>query len=293
MTITLEAHGYRLTVSPTHGATILRADWQRGDGTWLPILEPLLRPQEAMNAGCFIMAPFANRIHHGRFSFAGDTLQFPMNRQLSDMACHGFARDIAWQVLSRTCDTVTLGCAPDSDLYPWRFSITETLKLSPDGLAIDLDIQNTGNQPLPFGFGLHPWFPRPDGTTLTFKAAGAYQQDAFGLPLADLDTHPAFVLPGIPLEQAQAIDLCFCGWAPRQARIHWPSRQMAVDLHAEGALKHLHVYLPEQRAVFCAEPVSHAPDVINRPQLGADAAMTVLAPGEGLNGRMTMRALAA
>lgn len=291
MAIALEAFGYRLVVAPEHGATILRADWRRGDAEWLPILEPLLRPQDALNAGCFLMAPFANRIHGGRFRFEGEDILFPMNRPEANMACHGFARDFAWQVLSLSADCLALGCKPEAPGYPWHFSITQKLCLSPDGIDIELIAHNTGLRPLPFGFGLHPWFPRPPETTLTFKAAGAYRQDPLGLPVTPLEPQPAFDLTSRqPLERVETIDRCFAGWNPREARIDWPDRQMALCLRAEGALKHLHVYLPETRAVFCVEPVSHVPDVVNRPELGPDAAMTVLSPQEMLQGKMTMQA---
>ncbi len=291
MALELKAFGYRMVVLPEYGGTVLRADWKNRDGSWLTILEPLERPQDAMNAGCFLMAPFANRIHGGRFCFEGEDVQFPMNRPRSNMACHGFARDFDWQVLRQSTDAVLIGCKPEAVGYPWHFSITQNMSLSPAGITIVLELQNLGASPLPFGFGLHPWFPRPTGTTLTFRSTGAYRQDDLGLPVYDLEPQPAFdVASPQPLERTGSIDRCFTGWNPKNARIEWPSRRMAVDLSAGGALRHLHVYLPENRSVFCAEPVSHAPDAINRPELGAAAAMTVLSPHETLKGYMTMQA---
>lgn len=294
MIIDLDAHGYRLSVAPEHGATILSADWKRFDGEWLPLLEPLLRPQNALNAGCFVMAPFANRINGGSFPFAGQRVSFPVNRPISNMSCHGFARETDWQVLSQRDDAVLVYCEPKASDYPWRFSIAMKLSLSPNGIAIDLEMKNIGPSSLPFGFGLHPWFPKPEGARLSFRSAGTYGQDLLGLPINQLKPgHDFYPASSKPLESLPVIDSCFVGWDPTEALVEWPSRQMALEVRAEGALKHLHVYLPETRPVFCAEPVSHVPDVVNRPDLGEDVAMTVLSPQEILKGRMSLRAFRA
>ncbi|NKW10672.1 hypothetical protein HGG76_20340 [Ochrobactrum tritici] len=85
------------------------------------------------------------------------------------------------------------------------------------------------------------------------------------------------------------VNCCFTGWN-REATIRWPETSTGLRLKGEGALRHLHVFNPQDRAVFCAEPVSHLPDVINRPTLGEDAAMTVLNPGEALTGALLFSA---
>ena len=142
------------------------------------------------------------------------------------------------------------------------------------------------------GLGLHPWFPKPAGTTLSFAARGAHQRDALGLPLAETAPQPAFAAAAPqPLDHLPWFDGCFSDWSPRRARICWPDRKAALVLAGEGAFRHLHVYVPDDRAVLCAEPVSHLPDAVNRPDLGPTAQMTLLARGQSLSGSLILSAL--
>lgn len=295
--LVLDAHGYRLTVAPEYGATMLTADWQHPDGRRVSLLAPLDQPGQGLKAGCFIMAPFANRIAAGRFEFEHATHQLPINRPEENVAIHGFSRDRSWQVLQADASLAVLadeaGTPAGQTGMPWCYRIEQRIQLSSTGIEIQLCLTNRGKHALPFGMGLHPWFPRSAGTTLAFSANGHFPRDADGLPAGSWQPHPQLGR-GTPtlLAAWQGTDLCFLQWQPSLARINWPEQQTTLSLIGTGALRHLHVYLPRDRDVFCAEPVSHLPDAINRPGLGSLAAMSTLAPGERLAGGLTLSALA-
>ena len=123
---------------------------------------------------------------------------------------------------------------------------------------------------------------------------GIMVTDGRGLPVEPL-TQPEAFDPEHPVALGHQpwFDGCFKNWSPCSAVISWPEHQAALTLTAEGALRHLHVFVPDNRAVVCAEPVSHLPDVINRPELGADCAMDILQPGDTLFGTMTLSATVA
>ncbi|MTH76917.1 aldose 1-epimerase [Paracoccus aestuariivivens] len=286
--ITLQSGSYRLTVAPEYGATILSAEWL-GRDEWKPVLEPLASPENGLKAGCFVMAPFANRIDHGHFFFDGKSFQLPINNIPEDMAIHGFARNHVWKVTEQAADHVLLVLDLNEPSLPWQFTLVQQISIAADGIKVALHITNLGDAPMPFGFGLHPWFPKPAETYLSFASDGAHTRDARGLPLPDL--HP---VQGMSENDQKALDglpwfdACIGGWNPRKAVLRWPEYEVALS--ASGALRHLHVYNPDDRPVVCAEPVSHLPDVINRPELGEDAQMTVLAPGETLSGKMHLAA---
>lgn len=289
MVVVLETRAYRLTVDPNHGATILAADWRKPDGAWMPLLAPLDEPSKGLSAGCFVMAPFSNRIRAGRFPFQGREIVFAMNRPDAGMACHGMARDLCWSIRETGGSHAVLQCAHSTDDYPWRFSLCFGIFLHEDGVELTLDMQNLADEALPFGFGLHPYFKRRPQTTVTFSSQGTQRKDQWGLPLPQVDTETG-ILPGepLPVEAHLGLDSCFRDWAPACARIDWPTEQARLDLAAEGAFRHVHLFVPETRDVFCVEPVSHLPDAVNRPSLAASAAMHVLAPQETLSAALKL-----
>lgn len=292
MTITLAHAGYRLRIAPRHGGAILSAEWSAPGRSAVPLLEPLAEDAAGFSAGCFAMVPFANRIDGGRFLFAGSPVQLPVNLPGEGRAIHGFSRDHPWDVTSRTADRVRLRQDFADGGNPWRYRAAQEIRLSGGAIRVRLAVRNDGGEAMPFGIGLHPWFPKTARTTLSFDAAGALGRDARGLPLAPLSAVSHFT-PDAPaaLGEIDRFDACHAGWRPRTASIAWPERGAGLRLEASGAFRHLHVFVPDDRPVFCAEPVSHFPDAINRPQLGPEGAMTLLRPGEALSGTMTLTAV--
>lgn len=288
--IRLEAHSLRLTLSPQRGGTLLSLDWHHPDRGWVALLEPLADPAAGLRAGCFVMAPFANRIADARFAFGGVTHDLPMNRPEEGMAIHGVARDHAWTVEETGTDGALLCLRVAAPDLPWRFVLRQRLTLSPDVLEVGLEMTNLGDAPLPFGMGLHPWFRKPAGATLSLRQPRSQHRDLRGLPLPRTEAHPEFATATArPLAGIPWFDGIFAQWSPREALIRYPADESEIRLSAKGALRHLHVFVPDDRPVFCAEPVSHLPDTVNRPGLPP---MDVLAPGGTLSGAMTLWARA-
>lgn len=296
--ITLEAHGYRVTLDPAQGAQLDRLEWLHPARGWLALLEPRQAQDPARGptqAGCFIMAPFANRIAAGRFRFDGIDHAIAVNLPQEDMAIHGSVRDKSWRLLAADQSQARLALDPchEGECHegachhgPWHFSMELLVTLDAQGVTLEVQLTNLGRTTMPFGMGLHPWFPKTAGSTLAFASPHLLRRDPQGLPLAQTEACPAFD-PAAPqdLNQIAWVDGFCPDWPQRHARIVTPD--VEIDLRAEGALRYLHVYVPDNLPVFCAEPVSHAPDAINRP---AVPQMDLLAPHESLRGRMTLSA---
>ncbi|MDQ0455703.1 aldose epimerase family protein [Rhizobium paknamense] len=285
MDLVLEAYQYRVVVSPRFGASLLAAEWL-GGGAPLPILEPLRDPASGFTAGCFLMAPFVNRIADGRFHVDGAPFAIPLNRPEQSMAIHGFSRDRRWQVLEADTAHAVLIDRVESEAHPWRYTARFEVALAPDGIMLSLALHNDGEWHFPFGMGLHPFFPREDGDKVTFTAEGFHASDDRGLPTGPRQTiSPA--RQSHDLAEVQGLDRCFLN-AHGSVSVEKPASNVKMDLRARGAFRHLHLFVPEQRPVFCLEPVTHLPDAINRPSLGADAQMTILAPAESLSGHLQL-----
>lgn len=226
--------------------------------------------------GAFWMIPWANRLDGGRLG----PHRLPINREGDGTAIHGLSRDRPWQVEAAAPDRAVLVQAVDA--APYRYEARLVTALSASDLTLDLTVTNTGGTPMPFGGGWHPWFVRPPGTRLAFGATHRCVHDARGLPIAAEAT--------IGLDGGEdtflGLDTQFAGW-DGAAAIAWPG--LTLRIAATGALAtNLQVYAPRDRAVLCVEPSSHMPDASNRPDLARLGPMRGLAPGESLNGQITL-----
>lgn len=290
MTVELTAGNYRLVLDAARGGAILSADWRNADDETVHLLSPSDASMPPFKAGCFAMLPFANRIADGRFHFQGRDYVLPINNAAENVAIHGFGRENPWRVTGRSADAATLEQDFAADGIPFRYHAALETGLSETGIRVSLSVRNDGEQAMPFGIGLHPWLVKTPQSLLSFQSRGTFTRDARGLPVEPVRTEPAFdTATPQPLGSVPWIDGCFVGWLPRRASLVWPENRAALTIEADGALRHLHVFVPDDRPVVCAEPVSQVPDAANRPALGYP--MDVLQPGETLSGTMTLRAM--
>ena len=84
------------------------------------------------------------------------------------------------------------------------------------------------------------------------------------------------------------IDHSFAGW-DGQAVIDYPSRGYSLSLSADEPFRHVVYFVPEGRDFFAVEPVSHMSDAIHRMDTEADNGLTILQPGQQLEGRIVYR----
>jgi galactose mutarotase-like enzyme len=80
------------------------------------------------------------------------------------MGVHGFAAASSFAVETTAPDRARLIlCESDATLaaYPYAFRLSLDYRLGPDSLAIAVEVENTGDRPMPYAVGLHPGFPWP------------------------------------------------------------------------------------------------------------------------------------
>lgn len=264
----LDAHGWAMDLLPALGGAI---GMLRHEG------RDVLRPtpdgaSDALATGCFPLLPYANRIAHGRFEFDGQAYQLPLNFGDHPHSLHGLGWQAEWAVVEAASDHATLNHAHDGGAgWPWVYRAAQRFVLAPGKARVELSITNTGDAIMPAGIGLHPYFPCDADTRLTFAAARLWLADEMMLPTQAVAAgHFGDWAMGAPVAGTTLIDNAYDGWRG-VARVEqgWGE----VELRGEGA-RMLHLYRPPGADFFCAEPVSHLPDAINRD------GMDVLAPGE-------------
>jgi aldose 1-epimerase len=286
--ITLHIGRFELGLDPACGGCIT---FFRTDGIELmrPAADGFAENGGARLSSSYPLVPFSNRIADGRFAFAGKDYQLALNMPEEGHAIHGHGWENGWQVEARSETEAVLGFTHRVDGTPFDYQARQRFTLGPEGLEVVIEVRNQGAGPMPAGLGLHPYFPRSEALTLKAPADHVWLLDRRKLPTEKVRP-PAEWDFSAPRRLAPIdIDHCFGGWAGR-ARLHWPERELSLEIEAEPVFGHLVVYVPPGRDFVCVEPVSHVNDGVNLMARGVEGTgVRVLAPGESLAGRVLFR----
>ncbi|HBK08602.1 MAG TPA: epimerase [Acetobacteraceae bacterium] len=283
--LTLRAGTSSVVVAPEHGA---------GLTGWLLGSTPLLRralPQTAIGGdpramGCFPLLPYGNRIAHARFRWLGVDYALRENFGDNPHTIHGVGWQRAWTVeaTSPTSALQSLRHSPDAS-WPFAFQASVEYRLSPEALTIALQMTNRHDTAAPAGIGIHPFFPKANDPSLRFAASGAWETGPDALPLRQGPLPADWSHAASRRIADSRLDNCFTGWDGRADILAGPA---SLRIEASPVFRHLQVFTPDWADFFCAEPVSHAPDAINRPDLPVEQAMHVLRPNETLSGMVRL-----
>lgn len=127
--------------------------------------------QQTSRYGIPVLFPWPSGLAGGAFRFQGKT--FALNKPGERHSRHhGFVNAAPWRVVRSDCDNTAawITCAVRSEdcsalatIFPSTWSLELTWKLTPRRLEITAVARNTGDQAMPMGFGLHPYFTVPLG----------------------------------------------------------------------------------------------------------------------------------
>ena len=286
--LTLESGSLRVVVSPQGGAVV---------EAWYELV-PLLRPYAAeataafnvLKAGLFPLVPFGNRVAGNAFTFNGRTYRLAANTDGDPHSLHGDGWLGLWSPIacSETRLELAFRHAATAD-SPYVYSATEQIAVDDQSFDVALSVINEGERPLPFGLGLHPFFPFTPQTTLKAKASHYWTETAQFLPdrqealPADLDFNHPRPLP------AHWVNNGFEGWDGK-ATIRWPERGLALRISGSPEFDRYFVFVSDdrfepgfRRDYFCFEPMTHRADAHHAADLGG---LRVLVPGEQLSGHI-------
>jgi galactose mutarotase-like enzyme len=141
-------------------------------GSWLQVLAEA-PSWEALTArpsfyGNPLLFPFAYGIAGGILEYGGRT--YPLKSTRWGRVAHGLVRDHAWTVDRTWTDgegdhiTASITTAGDEAMlteYPFPFRLSVTYTLNGTTLTLMAKAVNLGREPMPFGFGVHPYLPVP------------------------------------------------------------------------------------------------------------------------------------
>ena len=288
--------GQHLGLVPSLGAGV--AAWQiddpkgEHDAQGLPARMDLWRPWDGQTPdlyqmASFAMVPWSNRISGGGFSHGGQTYPMQPNRDGEPYPIHGDGWLQAWVLTQPAPDTVEMSLhSACFDGNPYDYDCVQTFQLVDGGLDQRVMVRHRGAQPLPYGLGLHPWFPRTPTTRITAPVQGVWLSGADPLPTQHTTQVPdGWDLNGGMSAHGTLIDNAYTGWGGT-ARIEWPERGLQLTAHMPdfdkdgGTPKHYClVYRPPQGPAFCFEPVTQPIDAFHQP---GQPGLRVLAQGESM-----------
>jgi len=286
--LTLQNDRLLAQVAPDIGGGLARLDWLGG-------AEPmqLLRALPDDFAGvplpgqlaCFPLLPWSNRMAPSGFEFEGVRHVPAPNRAGEPCPIHGDGWQQAWNVDAHedTALTLTLDRA---EAQPFSYTATMRYALAGESLVVELSVRNAGTAALPFGIGLHPWMPDPQGAFLQAGATGVWRSGPDKLPLGREPIPDYWRFDRLRSLPWDGVDHAFEGWNGA-ARIAWPRRGVALQVSAD--MDYFILYVPPGRDFFCFEPVDHP---VNAHNLPGYPGLTVLAPGATLNRRCMFRGAA-
>jgi aldose 1-epimerase len=288
-------HGdYRLDVVPAQGALVRRFQWRDGAGRWRDLLRPPPRgdidPASPRRFGLWPMAPFCNRafgavMHDGEVRHA-----LPVNDPATGSCIHGFGWQAEWRISARGRGQLCLvhERAGAGDAYAYRAELK--LTLAAEGLTLTLAVENRACQALPFGIGLHPWFPAAADTTLTLRAGAelALGPGYRAMGVTPLPEGGPFA-QGLPARREAETAHSFIGWEGA-AVIATPSAGLTITLDAGESLRCPVVWAPPGADFICVEPQSHGIGAPSEAAARAATPMARLQPGESLAGSLRISA---
>lgn len=274
-------------IFPQTGAGLARLDWI-GGGTPVPLLRPYVPGNgtpRVNQLGCFVLVPWSNRLAGG---FAFDDVFHPIapNREGDAYPIHGEGWQFPWRVESASDDAASL--VLERRGRPFAFDARIRYELHESALNVTLEVSNAGASALPFGLGLHPYFPRSAGVTLQAKAAKLWMPGPDKLPVRVVPVPPAWDFAQARTLPADVIDHVFEGW-DGHAQVHWREHELALAIASDA--RYYIVYTPANAGFFCFEPVDHLINAHNGPGGPQQHGLTVLAPGQTLTRRFAFTAI--
>ena len=144
--------GDLLRVVPERGGLI--SGWRCGEREVVYLdLERFLDPAQSVRGGFPVLFPITGGLPDN---------QLPLPQGTFTIGQHGFARQLPWR-MEPLADgrgvSLQLSDTPETlQSYPFQFLLTMEVRLATDALDISTTVSNRSDQPMPFSFGLHPYF---------------------------------------------------------------------------------------------------------------------------------------
>lgn len=229
--------------------------------------------------------PICARIE--RNNIAGNYLY---DGHIYNMPIHGFAAYIPWEVIdAKNSDSIVLKLTDNQKTraqFPFHFAIELKYQVKDDALICTQLYTNTGNQPMPYYAGFHPYFLTPaakngkEKVMLNFQALRRFRYNEQLTDLLgeqEILSMPASISDPNVNEQLSELG------AEKTINLIFPDG-FKINICAEGVddanmFKYLQLYTQPQLPFICIEPWMSFPNALN-----TVSGVRWLQPGESESG---------
>jgi len=240
----------------------------------------------------FPLMPYSGPIFGGGFAYCGQFYRLARNVPAEPSATHGEAWISPWRVESCTENRVELAFEyePSDHAFPFRWHGRIAYRLEGAALSIDMTLANAGRARMPAGMGMHPYFPKAPGATLTFRHGAIWPPDApEAVRQGAVTASPGLDFNGGQPVIGRGLDRCFDDW-DGVATLSVPDG-FTTTIEADPVFGKLQLYDAWDYPYICIEPVTNANDGFNRMAHGVPGhAVRELAPGEAMQGSIRITA---
>jgi aldose 1-epimerase len=284
--VTLSSGNLELRLSPSVGGAISSFTWI-GEGGPRPILRECHSPLEnVLDAACFPLVPFVNRIRGGCFDFRGRTVRLSPNMAGDPSPLHGQGWLNPWEIGQADASSAVLTYGHEAGEWPWSYEALQEFRVEANAFHLRLACTNRSDGPMPCGLGFHPYFPCGARTRIVTQVEVVWTVDDNVLPVARMPAEGRYAIGDDPV-CGRGLDNGYGGWSGR-ALLTDPDWPFEVELSSDEA-RFFQLYSPETGGIFGAEPVTHANAALNEPvEDWATLGLRILEPGETMELKATI-----
>jgi len=214
--------------------------------------------------GTPVMYPTPNRVENGAFIWQGKS--FIQRKRGTPVLIHGLVHDEPFTLLDARADengAVLLARIEFTerdffDCFPYKHSLDVGFRLVENALKISYDIHNRSPEPLPYGFGLHPYFQKlsGDATLIEVPVGGVMDMTDELLPtgaIHDVEGTIFDLRTPVSINDIDFDHVFLREGAGSIAYITYPEQKLRVSIGATDDFSHYVVYSPKGKHFFCIE----------------------------------------
>ncbi|MDA1257311.1 MAG: hypothetical protein O3C10_05640 [Chloroflexi bacterium] len=282
-TIILENEHGRAVISPFAGASLRSLQAVAGNDRF-ELISGGDGPHDPRNVesgtGCFIMAPWPNRIRDGELYVDGAVAhRLPITS--GRHAMHGTVRKRVWSNLgfSESAAHLALKLFPP---WPYPGFLEYEVKLEGPSLLQSFTITNSGGFDFPFGLGWHPWFRRDLGNGPALVHIPGQEivwelDDEMTSTGRQLTPEGPTDLRSPVTPEVDSLDHCFRVKEGSVSTLKWPGGP-TLSITSSDNVSHLQVYSPDR--AICVEPQTCAVDSFRLQAEGHEGTGALVVTGE-------------
>lgn len=244
------------------------------------------RYQKKLTYGIPILYPTPNRVEHNKIQVAGDTFEARM---------HGLVKNSKFEVdkNSESMDSCELNAylewnkeeAEEFFMFPFDSRLEIKITLNANVISYQYKVLNKGNKPLPYGFGIHPFFQKLSNQAKVILPAGYEMEARKKLPTGKKIAATPDLFKGISVNETN-LDHVFMDCSDTlKAKIIYEDFQ--IDLKATNEFDYVVVYTPDQD-FFCIENQTCSTNAHNLYEKGfkKESGLIIVQPGEYKSGNI-------